>query len=49
MLFLRLKKSLYGKAESAHIYDEKLKNSLLDRGFVASKVDPFMFMSKTVI
>ena len=48
-VFLRLKKSLYGQDESARIWFEKFWNSLLDHGFMVSKVDPFLFMSKTVI
>ena len=46
---LRLKKSLYGQAEAARLWYEKLRNGLLERGFVMSKVDPCLFMSKTVI
>ena len=46
---LRLKKSLYGQAEAARLWYKKLRNGLLERGFVMSKVDPCMFMSKTVI
>ena len=46
---LKLKKILYGQAEAAHLWYEKLRNSLLERGFVMSKVDTYLFMSKTVI
>ena len=46
---LKLKKSLYGQAEAARLWYEKLRNGLLERGFVMSKVDPCLFMSKTVI
>ena len=46
---LKLKKSLYGQAEDAHLWYEKLWNGLLESGFVISKVDPCLFMSKTVI
>ena len=46
---LKLKKSLYGQAEAARLWYEKLRNCLLERGFVMSKVDPCMFMSNTVI
>ena len=42
---LRLKKILYGKAEAALLWYEKLRNGLLERGFVMSKVDPCLFMS----
>ena len=49
MLFSKLKKSLYGQAEAAHLWYEKLRNGFLERGFVMSKVDPCLFMSKTVI
>ena len=46
---LKLKKSLYGQAEAARLWYEKLRNGLLERGFVMSKVDPWLFMAKTVI
>ena len=46
---LRLKKSLYGQSEAAHLWCEKLRNVLLARGFVISKVDPCLFISNIVI
>ena len=46
---LKLKKSLYGQAEAARLWYEKLRNDLLERGFVMIKVDPCLFMSKTLI
>ena len=46
---LKLKKSLYGQAEAARLWYEKLRNCLLECGFVMRKVDPCMFMYKTVI
>ena len=46
---LILKKSLYGQAEAARLWYENLRNGFLDCGFVMSNVDPFLFMSKTVI
>ena len=46
---LKLKKSLYGKAKAARLWYENLRNALLERSFVMSKVDPCLFMSKTVI
>ena len=46
---LRLNKSLYGQDEATWLWYEKLQNGLLDRGFVVSKVDPCVFMSKTII
>ena len=46
---LKLKKSLYGQAEAARLWYEKLRNGLLEHGFVTSKVDPCMFMSKPMI
>ena len=46
---LKLKKRLYGKSEGARIWYKKLRNGLLERSFVVSKVDPCLFMSKTVI
>ena len=45
----KLKKSLYGQAQAARLWYEKLWNDLLERGFVVSKVDPCLFMYKTVI
>ena len=45
----RLKKILYGQSEGARLWYEKLKNGLLDCGFVMSKVDICLFISKTVI
>ena len=44
---IRLNKSLYGQAKAAHLWYENLQNGLLERGFVMSKVDPCLFMSKT--
>ena len=46
---LRLKKTQYGQDKAACLWYEKFQYGLLDRGFLASKVDTCMFMSKTVI
>ena len=46
---LRLKKILYGQVEAARLWYEKLRNVLLERGFVMSKMYPCLFMSKTLI
>ena len=46
---LKLKKSLYGQAEAARLRCEKLRNCLLERGFVISKVDPYLLISNTVV
>ena len=46
---LKLNKSLYGQAKAARLWYEKLWNGLLYRVFVMSKMDPCLFMSKTVI
>ena len=46
---LRLKKTPYGQSEVACLWYENPQNDFLDRGFVAIKVDPWLFMSKTVI
>ena len=46
---IRLKKILYGKAEAARLWYEKLRNGLSERGFVMSKVYPCLFISKTLI
>ena len=45
----KLKKGLYGQAEAARLWYENLQDGLLESGFVTSKVDPCLFMSKTVI
>ena len=45
----RLEKILYGQAKAARLWYEKLQNGLLERGFVMSKVDTYLFMSNTVI
>ena len=46
---LRLNKSLYGQSQAAHLLYKNLRDGLLTRGFVMSKVDPCLFMYKTVI
>ena len=46
---LKLNKSLYGQAEAARLWYEILRNGLLERNFVMSKVDPYLFMYKTVV
>ena len=46
---LKLKKILYGQAKAARLWYTNLRNCLLERGFVTSKVDPCLFMSKTAI
>ena len=46
---LRLKKILYGQAKAARLWYENLRNGLLERGFVMSRVNPCLFMYKTVI
>ena len=46
---IKLKKILYVPAKAAHPYYEKLRNGLLESGFVMNNVDPCLFMSKTVI
>ena len=48
-IVLILKKSLYGQVEAARRWYEKQKNGLLKHGFVITKVDPCLFMSKTVM
>ena len=49
VVVLRLKKSLYGQPKSARLWYENLRNGLLKRAFMMSKVDLCLFMSKTVI
>ena len=46
---IRLNKILYGQSEAACLWHENLQNGLLDRGFVVSKVDPFMLMHNNMI
>ena len=46
---LILKKRLYGQAKDAHIWYENLQIGLLDRVFVAIKVDHCLLMYKSVI
>ena len=46
---IKLNKIICGQVEAAHLCYEKLRNGLLESGFVMSKVDPCLFMSKTVI
>ena len=46
---IKLKKIIYGQAEAARLWYEKLRNDFFGRGFVTSKVDPCLFMSNTVI
>ena len=48
-IVLRLKKSVYGQAEAARLWYEKFRNGLLDRDFVVSKVEPWLFVSITVM
>ena len=43
------RKILYGQAKSAHLWYEKLRNCMLESGFVMRKVDPCLFIYKTVI
>ena len=49
MFFLRLKEILYGQSKSSRLWYEMLQNGLLDSGSVERNVDPWLFMSKTVI
>ena len=45
----KLKKILYGQAEAVRLWYEKLRNGFLEIGFVMRKVNPWLFISKTVI
>ena len=45
----KLNKILYGQAEAARLWYKRFQNDSLERGFVMRKVDPCLFMSKTVI
>lgn len=46
---LKLKKSLYGSIFAPKLFYEKLSKGLEDRGFVKSRMDPCMFISKKVV
>ena len=46
---LQLNKSLYGQAGAPILWYDKLKEGLEKRGFTPSKVNPCMFIHKTVI
>lgn len=46
---MKLKKSLYGSTIAPRLWYEKISKGLIDRGFVASKMDPCLFISSTVI
>ena len=46
---LKLNKSIYVQAEAARLWYEKLRNGLLESGFLMINVYPCLFMSKTVI
>ena len=46
---LKLKKSIYGQARAARLWYGKLRNGFLDCGFVMSKVDLCLFMSKSMV
>ena len=48
-IVIRLRKRLHGQAGATCLWYEKLQNGLLDHGFVVSKVNPFLIISKTVI
>ena len=45
----KLNKSLYGQVKAARLCYEKLRNVLLERGFVMNKVDPCLFISNNLI
>ena len=46
---LWLKKRLHGQSKDTRLWFENLRNGLLYRNFVVSKVDPCLFMSKNII
>ena len=45
---IRLKKIIYVQAKAARLWYENRRDGLLERGFVMSKVDSCLFMSKNV-
>ena len=49
VVFIRLKKTLYGQTKASCLWYENLRNGLLCRRFVVNKLDRCLFMSKTVI
>ena len=46
---LKLKKNVYGLKDAGRTWHEHLKQGLLDRHFVQSKVDPCIFYKGTLI
>ena len=44
-----LLKSLYGLCQALHTFFEKLKAGLEEQGFVASEIDPCLFMKPGII
>ena len=48
-LILQRNKIRYGQAEAPRLWYDKLKEGLEKRGFTIIKVEPCMFISKTVI
>ena len=48
-IFLRLNKSLYGRAEAARLWYERLWNGLLEHGFLMRNLGTYMFMSNALI
>ena len=48
-IVLKLNKSVCGQAESPRLWYQKLKKGLEERGFVMSKVDPCLFLSKDIV
>ena len=44
-----MKENPIWSSQAARLWYKKLRNGLLESSFVMSKVDPCMFMSKTVI
>jgi len=46
---LKLKKNMYGLRQAGHIWFEKLRAGLLNRGFVQSKVDKCLFLRSDCI
>ena len=48
-VIISLKKIIYGQAEDARLWYEKMRNGLLEQVFLVNKVDPCLLMNKTVI
>jgi hypothetical protein len=47
--FLKLKKNAYGLKKGGHLFWKKLKDGLIQRGFVQSQIDQYLFLRRDCI